>query len=126
MRAVETNLLIRLATRDDAKQLAAAESFIAPGAWVSHLVLAEMVWVLASVYGVEAPVVAAAVEILLAHKNLSVQDADVVGAALQQYGNRPAVSFTDCLVLEVARKAGHLPLGTFDRELGKLPGAERL
>jgi hypothetical protein len=29
-------------------------------------------------------------------------------------------------VLEVARKAGHLPLGTFDRALGKLKGAERL
>ena len=29
-------------------------------------------------------------------------------------------------MLEVARKAGHLPLGTFDKPLGKLPGAERL
>jgi hypothetical protein len=29
-------------------------------------------------------------------------------------------------MLEVARKAGHLPLGTFDRNLGKLEGAERL
>jgi predicted nucleic acid-binding protein len=36
------------------------------------------------------------------------------------------VSFSDCLVLEVARKSGHLPLGTFDRELGKLDGAQRL
>jgi hypothetical protein len=30
------------------------------------------------------------------------------------------------LMLEIARRAGHLPLGTFDRALGKLPGAERL
>jgi hypothetical protein len=29
-------------------------------------------------------------------------------------------------MLEVARKAGHVPLGTFDRDLGKLDGAERL
>ena len=50
MRAVDTNVLVRLATRDDAKQVAAAEAFIAPGAWVSHLVLAEAMWVLASVY----------------------------------------------------------------------------
>jgi len=28
--------------------------------------------------------------------------------------------------IEVARKAGHLPLGTFDRELGKLEGAQKL
>ena len=30
----------------------------------------------------------------------------------------------DCLLLEIARKAGHLPLGTFDRDLGKLNGAD--
>lgn len=126
MRAVDTNLLVRLATRDDAKQVAAAEAFVAPGAWVSHLVLVEMVWVLTSVYALKPLEVAAAVGILLAHKNLSVQDADVVGTALRRYQNKPAVSFSDCLVLEVARKAGHLPLGTFDRELGKLPGAQRL
>jgi predicted nucleic acid-binding protein len=49
-----------------------------------------------------------------------------VGAALAQYRRRPAVSFSDCLVLEIARKGGHLPLGTFDRELGKPAGAQRL
>ncbi len=126
MRAVDTNLLVRLATRDDARHVAAAEAFVSPGAWVSHIVLVETVWVLTSVYGLKPASVAAAVGVLLAHKNLSVQDADVVGSALQHYERRPAVSFSDCLVLEVTRKAGHLPLGTFDRELGKLPGAERL
>ena len=30
------------------------------------------------------------------------------------------------LVLEIARKAGHLPLGTLDRELSKLEGTERV
>jgi predicted nucleic acid-binding protein len=36
------------------------------------------------------------------------------------------LGFSDCLVLEVARKAGHLPLGTFDRRLGKMEGAQGL
>jgi hypothetical protein len=35
-------------------------------------------------------------------------------------------AFSDCLVLEIARKAGHLPLATFDRALGSLDGAHRL
>lgn len=126
MRAVDTNLLVRLASRDDPRQVAAAEAFVAGGAWVPHLALVEAVWVLTSVYRLKPAQVAAAVEILLAHKNLSVQDAEVVGLALQHYRRRPAVDFSDCLMLEVARKAGHLPLGTFDAELGKLPGAERL
>lgn len=126
MRAVDTNVVVRLATRDDPRQVAAAEAFVARGAWVSHIVLVEMVWVLTSVYGLEPSDVATAIEMLLGHKNLSIQDADVVGAALRHFRKRPAVGFSDCLVLEVARKAGHLPLGTFDRGLARLPDAQRL
>jgi predicted nucleic-acid-binding protein len=86
----------------------------------------ELVWVLMSVYELGAKEIAAAVEILLAHQDLTVQDADVAGAALDRYRKGTSVGFSDCLVLEVARKAGHLPLGTFDRHLSKLPGAHRL
>ena len=50
MRAVDTNVLVRLVTRDDAKQVAAAEVFVARGAWVPHLALADAMWVLTSVY----------------------------------------------------------------------------
>jgi len=50
----------------------------------------------------------------------------IVARALEQYRARPALGFSDCLVLEIARKAGHLPLGTFDRGLARLEGAERL
>ena len=62
----------------------------------------------------------------LAHAQLSLQQADVVAAALSQFRSRPALGFSDCLVLESARKAGHLPLGTFDRPLARLDGTERL
>ena len=126
MRAVDTNVLVRLATRDDAKQVAAAEAFIATGAWVSHLVLVEAMWVLASVYDLGPAAIATAVEMFLNHRDLSLQDADVVAAALAHFRKRPKLGFSDCLVLEVARKAGHVPLGTFDRELSKLDGAQRL
>ena len=126
MRAVDTNVLVRLIARDDPKQVAAAEAFVAPGAWVSHVVLVEAVWVLMSVYELGAPAVATAVDMLLNHRDLTLQDAESVAAALKQYRARPAVGFSDCLVLEVARKAGHLPLGSFDKDLAKLDGAERL
>ena len=128
MRAIDTNVLVRLATRDDARQVAAAEAFVGKGkgAWVSHLVLAEAVWVLTSVYDLGAKQIATAVEMFLNHEDLSVQDPGTVAAALEHHRERPKISFTDCLVLEIARKAGHLPLGTFDRDLGRLQGAERL
>ncbi|MGZ5451535.1 MAG: hypothetical protein ACXW5U_26945 [Thermoanaerobaculia bacterium] len=65
-------------------------------------------------------------EMLLAHEHLTLQDADVVAAALEHYRSNPPLGFADCLALELARKAGHLPLGTFDKRLSKLDGAERL
>jgi predicted nucleic-acid-binding protein len=45
MRAVDTNVLVRLVARDEAAQLQIAEDFVAKGAWVSHLVLAETLWI---------------------------------------------------------------------------------
>ena len=126
MRAVDTNVLVRLVTRDDVRQTAAAEAFVANGAWVSQLALAEATWVLASVYGLDAPAIAMSIDMLLDHKDLTLQDSEVVANALTRFRKRPALGFSDCLMLEVARKAGHLPLGTFDRTLAKLEGAARI
>ena len=126
MRAVDTNVLVRLITRDDAKQVAAAERFVARGAWVSHLAILEATWVLESVYEREPAAIATAVEMLVHHEHLTVQDADVVAAAVAQFRKHLRVGFSDCLMVEVARKAGHVPLGTFDRDLARLEGAEKL
>jgi predicted nucleic-acid-binding protein len=126
MRTVDANVLVRLATRDEPKQTSAAEAFVSGGAWVPQLVLVEAMWVLASVYDLGPEKIAAAVEMLLKHRELTLQEAEVVAAALGQFKSRPALGFSDCLILAVARKAGHLPLGTFDRELSKLKGTERL
>ena len=126
MRAVDTNVLVRLLARDNARQTGAAEAFVASGAWVSHLVLAETIWVLDAVYGLGPAKLANAVELLLEHRDLAIQDAGVVARALGQFRGRPALGFSDCLVLEIARQAGHLPLGTLDRELSRLDGAERV
>jgi len=126
MRAIDTNLLVRLIVRDDARQVAVAEAFVASGAWVSHLVLAETLWVLEAVHERTPPQLAAAVEMLLNHEHLAIQDPDVAARALAGFRARPTLGFSDCMVLEIARKAGHLPLGTFDRGLAKLEGALRL
>lgn len=126
MRALDTNLLVRLLTRDDPAQVTKAEAFVESGAWVSQLVLAETLWVLDSVYGLNAKALATTVEMLLTHRKLMLQDSEIIEAALRHFRARPALGFSDCLVLEIARKAGHLPLGTFDRGLAKLDGTARL
>jgi predicted nucleic-acid-binding protein len=126
MRAVDTNTVVRLIVRDHPKQAATADEFVARGAWVSLLALAETTWVLSSVYDRAAADIANAIEMLLAHERLTLQDPDVVAAALAQFRKRLTVGFSDCLLVEIARKAGHIPLGTFDRDLARVEGAARL
>jgi predicted nucleic-acid-binding protein len=126
MRAVDTNVLVRLITRDDVRQVAAAESFIEKGAWVSVLSLAEATWVLATVYELSSTDLASAIGMLLNHRDLTLQDPENVAAALDLFRAKPALGFSDCLMLESARKAGHLPLGTFDRNLAKVEGTQKL
>jgi predicted nucleic-acid-binding protein len=126
MHSVDTNVLVRLLVRDEAAQVTAAEAFVAKGAWVSHLVLAETLWVLDAVYHRSPAQIAAAVGRMLNHRELTLQDADVVAAALEHFRARPALGFSDCLVFAIANKAGHLPLGTFDRNLAKIEGTQRL
>ncbi len=126
MRAVDTNVLVRLIARDDAAQVRAAEGFVAKGAWISHLILAETMWVLDSVYAASREQISTAVEMLLNHQELTLQDADAVSAALTHFRRYSKVEFSDCLALEIARKAGHIPLATFDRDFAKLADVERL
>ena len=86
----------------------------------------EAAWVLDSVYNLAPAAIATAMEMLLDHKNLALEKADVVAAAIAQFRSRPTLGFSDCLIVEAARSAGHLPVGTFDRELGKLEDVQRL
>lgn len=126
MRAIDTNVLVRLLTRDDAEPTERAESYVAKGAWISHLVLVEALWVLGSVYSLDAERIGTAVEMLLDHEQLAIQEPDVVLAALERFRSGEGVELSDCLILEIARKKGHLPLGTFDRPLSRLEDAEEV
>jgi predicted nucleic-acid-binding protein len=82
MRAVDTNLVVRLIVRDNCEQVEVAEEFTPGGAWVSHLVLAETTWVLDAVYERTSEQIANAVDMLLNHESLTLQDADAVREAV--------------------------------------------
>jgi len=126
MRAIDTNVLVRLITRDDPRQVAAAELFIREGAWISTLALAETVWVLETVYELSPRRQIDAIDMLLNHRELVLQDAESVTSALELFRAKPALGFSDCLMLQIARKAGYLPLGTFDRGLARIAGTQKL
>jgi predicted nucleic acid-binding protein len=63
---------------------------------------------------------------LLANRTLALQDPDTVAAALTHLKRRPALRFSDGLVLEIARNTGHVPVGSFDKALTGLPKTQRL
>ena len=118
MRAIDTNVLVRLLVRDDPDQVARAEAFVEHGAWVSLPVLVETVWVMQSVYGLNRRRIGTVVGMLVEHEYLTLQDEDVVRQAHATLAG--STGFSDCLVVEIARKAGHVPVGTFDRKMSQV------
>jgi predicted nucleic acid-binding protein len=121
LKSADTNVLVRLLTRDTPREAKQAEEFVATGAWVSLLTLAEAIWVLKTSYAANTATQIEAVALVLNNRNLLLQDTEVAESALRRFIKSPALGFSDCLMLEIARKAGHLPLGTFDRRLAKEP-----
>jgi predicted nucleic-acid-binding protein len=93
---------------------------------VSLVALTETMWVLSAVYERDAAELATALEMLLNHKSLIVENSEVATAALDLFRAKPPLGFSDCLLLNLARQAGHLPLGTFNRALAKVEGALKL
>ena len=128
MRAIDTNVLVRILVGDDGVQSATAQAFISAEGpvWVSQVVLAETIWVLETVYERSKSQLVAALHRILDNRELAVEDPVVACAALDLYQAKGKVDFSDCLTLEIARKAGHLPLATFDKALAKSSGAQQL
>lgn len=126
MRAVDTNVLVRLITGDDADQTAIADAFVEKGAWASTVAVVEAIWVLSSTFGFGSKQILASIELLLSNESMILQDREVILTALDTYRGKPALKFSDCVILELARRSGHLPLGTFDRALATLDGTQRL
>ena len=128
MKAVDTDVLVRLLAKDDPGQTAVAQRLVKDEGpvWVSHLVLVETLWVLESVFDLPKERVVRVLAALLDNVDLHLQDELAVARALDRFKAGGRVDFTDCLILESARSAGHLPLGTFDRALARLPGTELL
>lgn len=128
MIGLDTNVLVRFLTQDDAAQaLAASEVFAeltaeAPG-FVCREVMVELVWVLERAYGHGRAQVAAAIEGLLAAIEIEVEAADDVGSALYRY-REEGFGFADLMIAAAARRAGAHVLVTFDRKAAQMAGVQ--
>jgi predicted nucleic-acid-binding protein len=95
MRAVDTDVLVRLVVRDDPAQTHSADRFIEHGAWAPVLAVAEFVRVLESVYDFDAAAQMVAIEMLLDHRDLTLQDADTVAQALELFRSTLRANMTE-------------------------------
>jgi|SRR5579863_20844 len=128
MIGLDTNILVRHFMQDDPKQIGPAAhvmkslSAAEPG-WVGLAVVAELVWVLKSIYRVERPAIVYVLESLLASDDCIVEQSETVLNAVNLYRNRGA-DFHDCLIAAGAHAAGCTRVVTFDRAAARDAGME--
>lgn len=125
MIGLDTNVLLRYAVRDDARQTKLADQLFAvldvetPG-YLSHTVLVEVWWVLRRAY--EFPVAQCRdfFGILIDAREFRVEAPDLARAALQR--TIDGADFADALVAETAKGAGASATMTFDRNAAEHAG----
>ncbi|HTQ12383.1 MAG TPA: type II toxin-antitoxin system VapC family toxin [Rhizomicrobium sp.] len=125
MIGLDTNVVVRLLTRDDAVQARRAADFVAGQAvrgdpvFVSLVVLTETAWVLTSTYGLDPADVTAAFLRLLEAGEFVVEQRQAVSAALGR-ALRSKVGLADVLIGVSNRSHGCSATATFDRRAAKL------
>jgi predicted nucleic-acid-binding protein len=114
MRAVDTNLVVRLFAQDDAEQVGAARrALAADSVFVPKSVIVEFEWVMRGAYGESRAVIASAIQTILDTANVEVEDAPAVLRAVNWF--RQGMDFADAVHLA---SSGHADwFVTFDQAL---------
>jgi predicted nucleic-acid-binding protein len=128
MIGLDTNLLVRYLTHDDAAQYRAVMHLLArkgAGFFVPDLVLVEVDWVLTSLYQWTAVEVAETFSRLLTIHNLAFENEDRLRAALHAalHAVLRGADLSDELIAARCQEAGCAKLATFDQALAKHHGA---
>ena len=111
MIGLDTHVIVRYVTQDDARQSAAASRLFErvltierPG-FVGLIALCEVAWVLADCYDAGKDRIAAVIEGLLGSRQLVVEESEVVWRALRTWQKSPA-DFSDVLLGQVLLARG--------------------
>jgi predicted nucleic-acid-binding protein len=120
MIALDTNILVRLITRDDADQARLVDALLAvpdEAFFIPDLVLAELAWVLARSYGFSRAEVSEVLTAILDRLDVVFEEEERVRAAVRLYNQ--GVDLADGLILEKARAAGCSGIASFDEALSR-------
>jgi predicted nucleic-acid-binding protein len=126
---IDTNVLVRYVTQDDADQARQANDLIdqltesRPG-YITTIVLAETYWVLRRGYKADKKSVVTVLQGLLDSKEIIVERADTVRRALRRAGD--GADFADALITELGVDAGCEHTVTFDQNAARTAGMRLL
>lgn len=122
MIGLDTNVVVRYLTQDDAEQSEAASAVIEsltanePG-YLSVVTVVEVYWVLRRAYGVGRDQCADLVEGLLNSKELRIDHDSTLRSALT--ASRSGLDFADAVIAELGQAAGCDRTVTFDRRAAR-------
>ena len=127
MVGIDTNVLLRYIVGDDAGQEAVATLLLAGltpenQGFICREVVLETVWVLERSYRFSRARIATELAMFINSDRLVLETAEDVARAARLYGESNH-DFSDLMILEASRRAGALPLYTFDRRLSRMEGA---
>jgi predicted nucleic-acid-binding protein len=129
---LDTNLFIRYLTNDEPLVAQRVEKLLAQASQgkkqlvTAELVIAEIVWVLESVYKLKNAEITPLIRAILATPGLEVINADLVGRAIDYYAQQ-SLDFVDAYIVAIMEKRGIDGLYSFDKKhLSNIKGIRRL
>ena len=130
MIGLDTNVLVRYMTQDDAKQAALATRLIeekltvAEQGFISLVVVAELCWVLGSLFDATTDELVATMEDLLSTPRFYIEKREVLQAVIGRFKRASSrkEGFADALIAEVAASAGCKATMTFDKAAVRAAG----
>jgi predicted nucleic acid-binding protein len=127
---VDSNVILRYLTREPPEMAEAAQKVFSSAErgevrlLVSTVTLAEVVWVLSSVYDLTRSAITAQLLALVTAQGLETDDQDQMTLALSLYRDKN-IDFTDALLAAHSLFAGPPVVYSFDRHFDRIPGIRR-
>ena len=126
MIGIDTNVLVRYIVEDDAEQAALATELIEKKcssknpAFISLMVLCELVWVLTRAYQCDRNQLVEVLQNLLLTQNFMIEHHDIAWKAFHDYDGSSA-DYPDCLISRLNEEYACEITWTFDKKAAKLP-----
>lgn len=131
MIGVDTSVLVRVFVPDSAAETRAALDFLAhrsneDPAYVTAVVVVELVWVLKRSYGFSARAIFAALDTLFESANVEIEKPEVIQSAIAT-AQMERADVADCIIAAAAAQVGASKTMTFDKIAARrIPSMELL